>query len=240
MKMRSAMAMIELIFAMVIIAISVITIPTMMNIAGEAGKRLIIDDDVIARLSSQMIEKFQGRWGGEYNVDLNVSNPTYISALTDRVDLNCSRPSGAGKGFRLNPDSNFECNLTQIPQVIPQFSTLHGGTADGNVSKGFEMLNDGTETLRITASTGEVVDINATYNVRYVDSNITPDNHTSNIVTATWRLGSSGTIDANNSGKLGTNQSDRTHLKRIVVRFWNTSLGVDTTLTFFKSNIGGN
>jgi hypothetical protein len=240
MKMRFAMAMIELIFAMVIIAISIITIPTMMNISGDASKRLIIDDDVISRLHAQLIDKFQARWGGEYNVDLNASNPTYISSLNDVSDLNCSRPSGAGKGYRLNPDSNLECNLTQIPQAIPQFSTLHGGTADGNVSKGFEMLNDGTETLRITASTGEVVDINATYNVRYVDSNITPDNHTSNIVTATWRLGSSGTIDANNSGKLGTAESERTHLKRIVVRFWNSALGVDTTLSFFKSNIGGN
>lgn len=235
--MRSAMAMIELIFAIVIIAISVITIPTMMNIAGEASKRVIIDDDVMARLSGQMIDKFQARWGGEYVLDLNTSTPTYISTLSDVTDLNCSRPGAAGRGYRINSNSLIECNLTQVPLAIPASSTTAGGLADGNVSKGLEMLNAGTETLSVTSSTGEVIDINATYNVRYVPSTVTI---AGNMATATWRLGSSGTIAAHNSGVLGTNEVDRTHLKRIVVRFWNTPLGVDTTLTFYKSNIGGN
>jgi len=66
MKFRPAMAMIELIFAIVIIAITVITIPVMINVAGELSKRMSIDDDVMTRLSSQMIDKFQARWGGEY------------------------------------------------------------------------------------------------------------------------------------------------------------------------------
>lgn len=235
--MRSAMAMIELIFAIVIIAISVITIPTMMSIAGDASKRIIIDDDVMARLSGQMIDKFQARWGGEYEIDLNKSTPTYISSLTDIADLNCTRPSAAGRGYRINPDSLVECNLTQVPLEIPALSTTNGGLADGNVSKGVEMLNAGTETLTITSSTGQTVDINATYNVRYVPSAVAIAGNTA---TATWRLGSSGTITAHNSGSLGANEADRTHLKRVVVRFFNTSLDVDTTLTFYKSNIGGN
>ena len=238
--MRQAMAMIELIFAIVIIAISVITIPTMMSISGEASKRIILDDDIMARLSAQMIDKFQARWGGEYVVDLNQSTPTYASSLTSITDLNCSRAGAAGLGFRINPDSTMECNLTQIPIAIP--ATLGNGAnqADGNVSKGVEKLNGGTETLSIVTSTGESFDVNATYNVRYVDANITPSNHTSNVVTAIWRLGSSGTIDTNNSGSMGVNVGDRTHLKRVVVRFWNNALGIDSTLTFYKSNIGGN
>lgn len=71
-----------------------------------------------------------------------------------------------------------------------------------------------------------------------MDANITPSNHTSNTVTTTWKLGSSGTINTNNGGDMGVNLSDRTHLKRVVVRFWNTALGIDSTLTFYKSNIG--
>jgi hypothetical protein len=39
-------------------------------------------------------------------------------------------------------------------------------------------------------------------------------------------------------GSLGTNANQRTHLKRVVTRFQNAALGVDTTLTFFKSNKG--
>lgn len=236
-SMRYAMAMIELIFAIVIIAISVITIPTMMSIAGDASKRGLIDDDVMARLSAQMIDKMQARWGGEYTIgDQFDSN---ISVLSSQTDLNCSRTDGTFF-YRLNPNSKAMCNLAQIPLPIPSTAGSGVNQADGNVSKGLEMLNAGTETLMVSASTGENISINATYNVRYVDANITPSNHTSDTVTTTWKLGSSGTITSDNGGDLGTNEADRTHLKRVVVRFWNNNLGVDSTLTFFRSNKGGN
>lgn len=234
-KMRNAIAMIELIFAIVIIAISVITIPTMMSIANQSSKRVIVDDDVMSRLSSQMIDKFQARWGGEYILsDANGSIViAKISEINSTVDLNCTRTDGATH-YRINPDSLIECNLIQFPRVIP--SVVGNGIlqADGNVSKGIEKLNGGTETLSVVSSSGETFDINATYNVRYVPSTLI--SLVGNTATATWKLGSSGTIDANNSGSLGV----VTHLKRVSVRFWNTDLGVDSTLTFYKSNIGGN
>lgn len=236
-KLRPAMAMIELIFAIVIIAITIITIPVMVNIAGELSKRMMIDDDVMTRLSSQMIDKFQARWGGEYTgVDENDSTPIFISELNTSLDLRCSSPDGT-HFWRANPDSTVECNVTQIPQAIPAASTVDGGTANGNVAGGLEMLNAGTETLNVITSTGQSVDINATYNVRYVDSNVTI---VGNTATAVWKLGSSGTITADNGGFLGTASEDRTHLKRVVVRFWNSALNVDTTLSFFKSNKGSN
>lgn len=228
--MRKAMAMIELIFAIVIIAISVMTIPSMMNIADQASKRIAIDDDVMARLSGQMIDKFQARWGGEYVYDTNDSTPTYMSTIATIADLNCSRIVGT-QAFRSNPDSTTECNLTQIPLDIPATT---GAGADGNVSKGLEMLNAGTETLSVTSSTGETFDINATYNVRYVPSALTAT--AGNTATTTWRLGSSGAITQDIDGSL----TNKTHLKRVVVRFWNDDLGVDTTLSFFKSNKGNN
>jgi len=236
-KLRPAMAMIELIFAIVIIAITVITIPVMINISGELSKRMMIDDDVMTRLSSQMIDKFQARWGGEYTgVDENDSTPIYISELNTSADLRCSRTDGT-HFWRVNPDSTAECNLTQVPRAIPAASTVDGGTANGNVAGGLEMLNAGTETLSVITSTGQSVDINATYNVRYVDSNVTI---VGNTATAMWRLGTSGTITADNGGSLGTAAANRTHLKRVVVRFWNPTLKVDTTLSFFKSNKGSN
>jgi len=237
MKFRPAMAMIELIFAIVIIAITVITIPVMINVAGELSKRMSIDDDVMTRLSSQMIDKFQARWGGEYTgVDNNDSTPVYISELNTSADLRCSRTDGT-HFWRVNPDSTAECNVAQNPRVIPAVAGSLAGQANGNVEGGLEMLNAGTETLNILASTGELVDINATYNVRYVDSTVAVAGNTA---TAVWRLGSSSTITADNNGFLGTAVADRTHLKRVVVRFWNPTLQVDTTLSFFKSNKGGN
>lgn len=237
MTLRPAMAMIELIFAIVIISITVITIPVMINVSGELSKRMSIDDDVMIRLSSQMIDKFQARWGGEYTgVDTNDSTPVYISELNSTADLRCSRTDGI-HFWRANPDSTAECNVTQIPGVIPAASTVDGGTASGDVAGGLEMLNAGTETLNVLTSTGETVDINATYNVRYVDSTVV---QAGNTATAVWRLGSSGTITNDNGGSLGAAAADRTHLKRVVVRFWNPTLQVDTTLSFFKSNKGGN
>lgn len=232
--MRKAMAMIELIFAIVVIAISVISIPAMMNIADNASSRIIMDDDMMARISAQMIDKFEARWGEEYVVDRNESAPTYISTITTMADLSCSRLiGGTGLAYRANPDSSAECNLTQFPTDIP--STVGNGAnqADGNVSKGIEKLNGGTETLNIVASTGKIISINATYNVRYVPSSA--DSIVGNTATATWKLGSSNTIATDNGGSL----TNKTHLKRVVVRFWSNTLGIDTALTFYKSNIGG-
>lgn len=236
-KMRSAIAMIELIFAIVIIAISIMSIPVMMNIAANSTQQMLLSDDAMTRLSGQMMDKFQARWGGEYVVDLNESTPNYISDLNSTADLRCLRTVGL-RFYRSNPDSVVECNRTQTPRSIPALSTTDGGTATGDVANGLEMLNAGTEELILRTSTGETVDINATYNVRYVPSTVVMAGNTA---TATWRLGTSGTVSAyaDNNGSLGVALADRTHLKRVSVRFFNTALGVDTTLTFFKSNIGG-
>lgn len=233
--MRHAMAMIELIFAIVIISISIMTIPSMMNVADNATKKISIDDDVMTRLGSQAMEKFQARWGGEYVQDLNESTQTRMSNLASSGDLNCSVGPVGGLYFRANLNTKSECNATQVPGAIP--ATAGVGLADGNVSKGLEMLNAGTETLNVTSSSGEIVTVNATYNVRYVPSTVVI---TGNTATATWKLGSSGSIAADNGGTLGTALADRTHLKRVVIRFQNNSLGVDTTLSFFKSNTGSN
>ena len=175
--MRPGIAMIELIFAIVIIAISVMTIPTMMNIAGAATKRISIDDDVLSRLSSQMVDKFQARWGGEYSTvggENNTTSYMKISTIPTLSDLNCSRTDGT-YFYRINPDSTANCLIAQNPLLIPNLGT-------GNVSNGVEQLNGGTETLSVVSSTGETFDINATYNVRYVDASVTPNNYTSNTV----------------------------------------------------------
>ena len=103
--MRPAMAMIELIFAIVIIAISVMTIPSMMNVANESAKRILVDDDTMVRLKSQAMDKFQARWGGEYNSTDGESNPLFmnISNLSIQTDLNCSRDLGTRRrGVRLD------------------------------------------------------------------------------------------------------------------------------------------
>ena len=213
--MRSAMAMIELIFAIVIIAISIISIPTMILVADKATKQITIDDDVMSRLAGWTIDKFQARWDGNYSA--SGSGPLWI---TTTADLNCSRAAGA-IWYRENNNSTVQCDVNgNPPSAIP--------TGDGNLTKGIEQLNAGNESLTITAASGEAYDINASYSVRYVDSNVTVNNNTA---TATWRLGSSS-----NMAPTGTTGAS-THLKRVVTRFRGAD-GSDITLTFFKSNKG--
>lgn len=221
-NMRSAMAMIELIFAIVIISISLLTIPSMMSVADKSSKGIAIDDDVLARISGWTLEKFQARWDLRY--DVKNQGPLIIASV---ADLNCSRTIiNCPIGFfcRENNDSNRTCS-TNLASNIP-------ASGDGNLSRGIEQLNNGTELINVkTAATGESYNLSATYQVRYVDSTVTTNGNTA---TATWRLGSSGTMAPD-----GTLNSP-THLKRVVTRFYNDDLGVDTTLTFFKSNKGTN
>lgn len=216
-KMRSAIAMIELIFAIVIIAISVISIPTMISVADKASKVIAIDEDVMARLSGWTLDKFQARWDGNYSA--SGSGPLTI---TDISDLNCSRAGG----YRIGSDENvssMQCNLTAWNTAIPTPST------DGNLSLGIEQLNGGSESIVITPTGGASYNVTATYEVDYVSSTVSPLTG-SNTQTATWILGSSGSMD---SGTVGT----ASHLKRVVTNFAGVG-DTNITLTFFKSNKG--
>lgn len=219
--MRSAMAMIELVFAIVVIAISVLSIPSILLVANEASKQSVIDEDVMSRLAGWTLENFQGRWDKNYMA--SGSGPLWI---TGTADLACSRGEG-NVWYRANPDSTVQCDdQNRTPSVIGVAPV----TADGNISRGIEQLNGGTEAITITAASGETYAVNAAYAVRYVSSTLTGG--TGNTRTATWRLGSSANMAPD--GSTGT----VTHLKRVVTRFYNEDLGVDVALTFFKSNKG--
>jgi len=214
--MRSAMAMIELIFAIVIIAISVVTIPSMMSVANNASKVMAIDEDVMSRLSGWTIDKFQARWDGNYSA--SGSGPLMITAMTD---LNCSRAGGYRIGSEDNV-SSMQCNMAAWDAAIPSLG-------DGNVSKGIEQLNGGEESVTITPTTGAPYSVTAAYAVDYVSSTVDPLTG-NNTQTATWTLGSSSAMNPSTSGT--------SHLKRVVTRFHDTGSDVDITLTFFKSNKG--
>ncbi|MDP3302245.1 MAG: hypothetical protein Q8S36_09800 [Sulfuricurvum sp.] len=220
---RPAIAMIELIFAIVIIAISVISIPTMITVADRAAKQITVDDDVMSRLAGWTIDKFQARWDGNYSA--SGSGPLWIAGTTD---LNCSRGSG-NVWYRFNPDSTVQCNNQKIsPSVIPS-------SGSGVLANGIEQLNHGNagngETISITPAGGTAYTVTATYEVRYVTSALNGP-PAGNTATATWVLGSSTNMAPDGSLNVPT------HLKRVVTRFRNAALDVDTTLTFFKSNKG--
>jgi hypothetical protein len=208
---RPAMAMIELIFAIVIIAISVLSIPSMIAVADKMTKQITIDDDVMSRLSGWTIDKFQARWDKNYFA--SGSGPLQI---TGTEDLNCSPGAGTAL-YRANPYSTVQCSQVGMsPSTIP--------SGDGNLSKGIEQLNGGSEPITITPAGGVAYFVTASYAVSYVDSTVTGTN-TQN---ATWILGASSNMSPSTSGT--------SHLKRVVTRF--DSPDSNITLTFFKSNKG--
>ncbi|ADR32987.1 hypothetical protein Sulku_0320 [Sulfuricurvum kujiense DSM 16994] len=225
--MRFGMTMIELVFAIVIIAISIVTIPSMMSVANNASKGVMIDEDVMERLGGWVLDKFQGRWDRNYLA--SGSAPLNISGMKD---LNCSRTGG----YRIGSDENtssMKCNMAATPSVIPAVAGNNPGQADGNISRGIEQLNNGSETISITAANGTVYNVTATYSVAYVDSIVTPLTG-SNTQTATWILGSS--TNMNPSSPSGNTGNTISHLKRVVTRFNNPDVNI--TLSFFKSNKG--
>lgn len=225
-RIHLGIAMIELIFAIVIIAITVLSIPSMMSVAAKASKGMTIDDEVMSRLSGWTIDKFQARWDGNYSA--SYSGPLWLSG-----DLNCTSRGSENVWYRANPDSMVQCDdQNRSPSIIPSTVGNGAGQADGNISKGIEKLNGGEEPITITVATGETYDVNATYSVRYVDSNVTTNGNTAS---TTWMLGSSDNMAPDGS------LTNRTHLKRVVTRFRNPDGSNDATdiiLTFFKSNKG--
>lgn len=219
-RMRSAMAMIELIFAIVIIAISVITIPSMMNVADNASKGMIIDEDILKRMMGEITKVSQARW------DQNSTLLDNFAPLQIAGDLPCAADPLRGAGvYRANPDSSMVCSAnTPMMAAAP-------ANGDLNLSKGIEQLHNNDYNITVTTTdTTAVYQIPIIYNVSYVDA--TMSNIVGGVATATWRLGSSTAMNPNSSGT-------QTHLKRVVARTNNAANpDVDMTLTFFKSNVG--
>ena len=216
-KMRPAMAMIELVFAIVIIAISVIAIPSMMAVANKASKTVLIDEDVMSRLLGWTLDKFQARWDANY-----AASGSGILKISSN-DLNCSRAIGTLL-YRENNNSNVQCddqNRTPSP-ILAHYP-------DGNLSQGIERLNGGFETIKIISASGTEYNVTASYAVSYVPSDLTT---TGNTATATWIIGSPA--DTNNP----VASIVPTHLKRIVTQFYDPATQTDIVLTFFKSNKG--
>ncbi|HEX5329286.1 hypothetical protein [Sulfuricurvum sp.] len=215
--MRSAMAMIEMIFAIVIIAISVMTIPSMMSIADSASKGVAVDEDVLKRLSGEITKVSQARW------DQNSIAPEFYPLLI-AGDIQCDRIVG-GTAYRLNPDSSMPCS-TNVPLMAAA-----PGDGNLNLTQGIEQLHNRTYNLEVNATNdGKLYTIPITYNVSYVTATTSALN-AAGVATATWRLGSSGAMNP-------TPSVAQTHLKRVVVRTESSILDTNMTLTFFKSNVG--
>lgn len=219
-RMRNAIAMIELIFAIVIIAISVLSIPSMMAVADNASKGIMVDEDILKRMMGEITKVSQARW------DQN-STPPDFRPLRIAGDLECSRPDplGGAGWYRANPDSSMMCGIGgPIMAVNPAAGNL-------NLSQGIEQLHNNPYNLdiNVTGATGSY-SVPIEYRVSYVTATISAIN--GGVATATWTVGSSADMNP-------LPAADATHLKRVVVRVQKANdPDVNMALTFFKSNVG--
>lgn len=219
-RMRKAIAMIELIFAIVIIAISVLSIPSMMAVADNASKGIMVDEDILKRMMGEITKVSQARW------DQNSTAPDF-RPLRIAGDLDCNRPDplGGAGWYRANPDSSMMCGVGgPMMAVNPAAGNL-------NLSQGIEQLHNNPYNLdiNVTGATGSY-SVPIEYRVSYVTATISAIN--GGVATATWTLGSSTDMNP-------LPAANATHLKRIVARVQKANNpDVDMTLTFFKSNVG--
>lgn len=220
--MRLGMAMIELIFAIVIIAISIMTIPSMMNVADNASRGMIIDEDILKRMMGEITKVSQARW------DRNVSAPDF-APLQIAGDLVCAPdPARGSENYRLNPNSMIVCSDNG-----PMMAAAPAN-GDLNLSRGIEQLHNNPYNLEVNVTAGAVstmYTIPIQYSVSYVTATLTAGPDANGTATATWQLGSSATLNPNSAVAA-------THLKRIVATVQDNDPAVNMTLTFFKSNIG--
>jgi len=215
--MRKGMTMIEVIFAIVIIAISIMAIPSMMELSSKATKGVTIDDDILKRMSGELTKIFQTRWDGNYSSQ--GSGPLWIAG----ADLNCSR-GGGSVWYRENNASLVQCNDLNASPAMAATPVV----GNKNLQQGIEQINDINDTFEVNATGGESYRVPITYRVSYVNSTVAVSGNTA---AATWVLGSSGSMTPSASGT-------QTHLKRIVATASGNSPDVNITLTFFKSNKG--
>lgn len=209
--------MIELIFAIVVVSIVMLSIPMIIRVMNQS-QELSAGQEIFAKMYAQAQKKSMNPWD-EHVSDIvlnpNDTNGTILLVGGGNIDLNCSRVVGT-TSYRNNPISTRACNQASLAA-----SAI--GAGDANGTRGIEHYNNTNITI--------VDPINGNYNahivVDYVDDSAVESSN--GHLDAVWSLGN----DATPSGA----GSAASHLKRVVMTF--TKAGLPTsTFTFFMSNIG--
>ena len=94
---KAAFTMIELIFAIVIIAITVMSLPMVTQVTGKAIENSIVQEAIFAS-SAQLMDATSGYWSEKSMLDMNVS---HLSRVVD-IGLNCDSNSSSSR-YRLRP-----------------------------------------------------------------------------------------------------------------------------------------
>lgn len=231
--LRPAIAMIELIFALVIMGIVLMSAPQLISTASKSGY-VAIQQEAINEAASQ-VNMMMG-----YHWDENDTNEDYIPPILvvsgGAVDLNESGSTGRRRGTPKESDRAF-IRIDGTDDINASLSTAFGDAADGDVEKDDLDDFDGTTTdlvlipeATLNADNVETTTIDINRSVVYSTDTLTPSTDSYNQSTITYDPFTS-------SGGTATN------IKSITVTLTSSS-GVDELdkeiiLRAFSCNIGG-
>ncbi len=224
-ELRPAIAMIELIFALVIIGIALMSAPQLISTATKSGY-VAIQQEAINEASSQ-VNMLLGYYWDENVTDETFSPSVLHVSSTGNNDLNESGTSGLRKGTPM---------LSQRSFIRYDHSELSAGATLGSEGSDRDDIDDfigDTNLTLVLASTADYIEkdtIKINTAVSYMSDTPTSGNYTpngSNIIT----------FDFNSTSAGGT-----TNIKRITVTLTNPTgpaeLDKNIVLNAFSCNIG--
>jgi len=224
--MRPAIAMLELIFAIVIMAIILMSAPMLINTAAKSGF-IAIQQEAINEAASQVNMIMGHHWDENTANDLFIDPILQVSASGDS-ELNENNSSGRRLG---TPDESYRSFIRSDGQTLTA-STL---TKDANDSDDIDDYAGDTYLQEIQASLADNVEtttIRIDSVVSYIDDSPSGGTFAANNIIFNPNLTTVGT----------TSSASSTNIKRISVSLISTSgldeLDKEITLHAFSSNIG--
>lgn len=229
-KRRKAIAMIELIFAIVVLGIVMLSAPMVISSATKSGY-VALQQESIAAASAEMGMILTYHWD-ESNTDENLSSPILQTTAGD-ANLNEStdadgNPSRVRAGGTIESKRSF---ITSTNERLSSSSTLGSDSNDSDDIDDFIGTSTLIDVETTTTSTGDYIDsaIQLTTAVNYVNDAPTTGNYLNS--------GPSITFDYNASNVVGT-----TNIKGITLTLTTTNTQSEMTksieLRAFACNIG--
>ena len=225
--MRPAIAMIELIFAIVIMAIVLLSAPMLISTATKSGF-VAIQQEAINEAASQVNMIMGHHWDENTANDLFLDPILQVSASGD-LELNENNNSGRRIG---TPDESYRSFIRADGQTL----TASNLAKDGNDSDDIDDYAGDTYLQEIQASLADNVEtdtIRIDSVVSYIDDSPDGGTFAANNIIFNPDLTTAGTTSSGTS----------TNIKRISVSLRSTSgleeLDKEITLHAFSSNIGG-
>lgn len=228
-KKRKAIAMIELIFAIVVLGIVMLSAPMVISSATKSGY-VALQQESIAAASSEIGMILTYHWD-ENNTDENLSSPILVTTAGD-TNLNESTDAG-GNPARVRSGSTIESKrsfLTSTNERLNASSTL-GSDGDSDDIDDFIGTSTLTNIETTTTSTGDYIDsaIQLTTAIDYVSDAPTTGNYLNSDLSITF--------DYNASSVAGT-----TNIKGITLTLTTTNtqseIAKSIQLRAFACNIG--